>query len=217
MKLNQKQETQVSITDWADRTFGIRSPGEVAARMNVEVAELINGFGTYGLAPQSPEAREHLLEECADVYIMLVQVVQKLGGSDLGALATMKMQTNRARRWERLRSGQMQHVAEEPAPELWVHPVNGLLMDLSKWYILSDSESFYIPQGFDSSEEALKWAQSPETVKATGTLNARAPMFMGPSIGWLEVGDTNIFKAADLKAWYDLKASPDNAQREEQQ
>ena len=37
-------ETQESITRWADDTFGPKHPAEVAARMNVEVAELEREF-----------------------------------------------------------------------------------------------------------------------------------------------------------------------------
>ena len=105
-------ETQESITRWADDTFGVKHPAEVAARMNVEVAELVAGLATVAAVPvadMDPELVQELQKECADVFIMLAQVAEKLN-VDLQTVVDFKMGVNRNRAWGRSPSGKMQHV-----------------------------------------------------------------------------------------------------------
>lgn len=108
---------QQSIAQWGRETFG--HPGEVppplpiATRMNVEVAELLNGLAELDKVPLL--TREHetmtasVAAECADVAIMLVQVADALG-VDLEEEIAAKMQINRARAWARGANGKVQHV-----------------------------------------------------------------------------------------------------------
>ena len=105
-------ETQESITRWADDTFGPKHPAEVAARMNVEVAELVAGLATVAAVPvadMDPELVQELQKECADVFIMLAQVAEKLN-VDLQTVVDFKMGVNRNRAWGRSPTGKMQHV-----------------------------------------------------------------------------------------------------------
>jgi NTP pyrophosphatase (non-canonical NTP hydrolase) len=105
-------ETQESITRWADDTFGVKHPAEVAARMNVEVAELVAGLATVAAVPvedMDPELVQELQKECADVFIMLAQVAEKLN-VDLQTVVDYKMSVNRNRSWGRSPTGKMQHV-----------------------------------------------------------------------------------------------------------
>ncbi len=107
-------ETQKSITRWADDTFGSNHPAEIAARMSVEVAELVAGLATVATVPvtsMDPKLVQELQKECADVYIMLVQVAEKLN-ADLQTAVNAKMGVNRNRSWERSPTGKMQHVGE---------------------------------------------------------------------------------------------------------
>lgn len=107
------KETQETITAWADATFGVKHPAEVAARMSVEVAELVAGLATVANVPveeMDPELVQELQKECADVFIMLAQVAEKLN-ADLQAVVDYKMRVNRDRTWGRSPTGKMQHVA----------------------------------------------------------------------------------------------------------
>ena len=109
-------ENQESITSWADDTFGPKHPAEVAARMNVEVAELIAGLATVAAVPVAdidPELVQELQKECADVFIMLAQVAEKLN-VDLQTVVDFKMGVNRNRAWGRSPTGKMQHVETFP-------------------------------------------------------------------------------------------------------
>mgnify|MGYP001398705718 CR=1 FL=1 len=106
------KETQETITAWADDTFGPKHPAEVAARMSVEVAELVAGLATVANVPveeMDPELVQELQKECADVFIMLAQVAEKLN-VDLQTVVDFKMGVNRNRSWERNQTGKMQHV-----------------------------------------------------------------------------------------------------------
>lgn len=94
---------QVEITNWAISAFGKQEPLTIASRMNNEVAELLTGLVS------KPEDKAHHLAECADVYIMLVQVASGLGG-DLMEEVREKLEINRNRQWEVTASGKVQHV-----------------------------------------------------------------------------------------------------------
>lgn len=114
------KQLQADISAWGRETFGrpdVSPPADrIAARMNVEVAELINGLsGRCETAPGSLDRAQLDVElglECADVAIMLVQVADALG-VDLEAYVIMKMKTNRAREWGRTSTGKVQHVSAD--------------------------------------------------------------------------------------------------------
>ena len=98
------QETPESITQWAEQTFGATPVMNVATRMNVEVAELLNA-----IAAGSPSI--HVLEECADVYIMLAQVFHMTAPEqNLQEWVNNKMLINRTRRWGVTKNGKAQHL-----------------------------------------------------------------------------------------------------------
>jgi hypothetical protein len=87
-------ETQQSIAEWAEQTFGpTANLAAIAARANKEMAELLMHATT--CAP--PEV---LLEECADVDIILKRFA-KVAGGDLNDAVDRKMAINRERRWIR--------------------------------------------------------------------------------------------------------------------
>ena len=116
-------DLQRDISQWGRETFGREgqpAPGPaIAARMNVEVAELLNGFAALELA--APEDREAILEElrmeCGDIGIMLVQVSDAIRG-DLAEYMRRKMEINRARTWGKTATGKVQHVDQNPAEVL---------------------------------------------------------------------------------------------------
>ncbi|AGI11272.1 putative pyrophosphatase [Pseudomonas phage LKO4] len=193
-------ETQESITRWADDTFGPKHPAEVAARMNVEVAELVAGLATVAAVPvadMDQELVQELQKECADVFIMLAQVAEKLN-VDLQTVVDFKMSVNRNRSWGRSRTGKMQHV------ETFLDPGSGLEMELDKFYIISDSGSFFTAQGFDSADQALNWAQSADGI-AAGAQDAVVPTFQAG--GFFEGQDgVNIYLGRELRAFW--KANP---------
>lgn len=193
-------ETQESITRWADDTFGPKHPAEVAARMNVEVAELVAGLATVAAVPvedMDPELVQELQKECADVFIMLAQVAEKLN-VDLQTVVDYKMSVNRRRNWTKSPSGKMQHV------ETFLEPWSGLEMELDRFYILSDSGHFYTDQGFESADAALNWAQSAEGI-AAGAEGAGVPTFRAG--GFFEGQDgVNIYLGRELRAFW--KANP---------
>lgn len=66
------KETQQSISEWADRTFGpAQSNARVAARANEELAELLRAVTSGN--------RDKTAEEAADVMIVLFRVAQRSG------------------------------------------------------------------------------------------------------------------------------------------
>jgi phosphoribosyl-ATP pyrophosphohydrolase len=68
------KETQASISEWAEQTFGMASSNaRVAARVNEEMAELIEAASE--LSPQG----EDVMKECADVVIILCRLAQRMG------------------------------------------------------------------------------------------------------------------------------------------
>ncbi|APL99330.1 putative pyrophosphatase [Bordetella phage FP1] len=187
-------ETQETMTAWGDETFGPTPPAAIARRMRHEVQELLDGFEALGdLQPADipAEARAALGEECGDIYIMLSQIAQKLG-TDLPTIATAKMAVNRERRWARDPvSGTIRHV------ETFKEPGSGLVMDITKFYVLTDSGSYLTPKGFDTAEAAINWCHSPGGEEA-GALEFGVPEFAGPQKGWPEMYATNVLFARDL-------------------
>ena len=188
-------ETQETMTAWGDETFGPTPPAAIARRIRHEVQELLDGFEALGdLQPADipEEARRALGEECGDIYIMLSQIAQKLG-IDLPTIATAKMAVNRERRWARDPvSGTIRHVTT------FKEIGTGLDMDIDKFYVLTDSGSFYTSQGFDSAEDALNWARGPEGIEAGADRDVIVPTFADPQEGWPELSGANVFYARDL-------------------
>lgn len=188
------EETAETITAWAEDTFGPTHPAVIARRMQHEVKELLDAFATVEGVPINELPNEvvvGLQEECGDIFIMLSQVARKLGVG-LTEVATRKMQVNRGRRWARDPiSGTIRHVSN------FQEPGSGLFMEMDRWYILSDSGSYYHRDGFASEAEALAWAKSPEGVEA-GAGDAVVPVFTGPATAWQGVDAANIMFARDL-------------------
>lgn len=99
-------ETQQSITQWADETFGDTTSNlRIAARANEEMAELLRALS---VDDEHPKAAE----ECADIVIILYRLLSRLD-ADLFAEIDKKMQTNRARVWKKDGSGHGYHVRPE--------------------------------------------------------------------------------------------------------
>lgn len=106
-------ETQHSIGEWGRETFGKKSPAFLFGRALEEMAELVEGFG-YGYCgivlreragvimqqvPRDPAVpKRQLMDEAADVLIMLFQLSQELG-YDLLKTVEAKMKVNRSRKW----------------------------------------------------------------------------------------------------------------------
>jgi NTP pyrophosphatase (non-canonical NTP hydrolase) len=96
------KETQSSIESWRLATFGTVSPQLIAARMNVEVAELL-----LELARPNPSVKK-IEGECADVLIVLYGICEAYG-IELHNAVDRKMAVNRGRTWD-VRDGVGQHL-----------------------------------------------------------------------------------------------------------
>jgi NTP pyrophosphatase (non-canonical NTP hydrolase) len=99
-------ETQASISKWANETFGPSGTNmRIAARANEEMAELLRALSV-------DDNNQQALDECADVVIVLCRLVERLGG-DFGELVDAKMVINRAREWNKDGSGHGYHVRKK--------------------------------------------------------------------------------------------------------
>ena len=96
-------ETQSSIADWAESTFGKSTQLRAATRMNEEVAELLAKMSNATVSNAA------IIEEVADVQIVLYVLAGRLH-MDLDAEVQRKMAINRAREWKLDGSGCGQHV-----------------------------------------------------------------------------------------------------------
>ena len=102
-------ETTESIGRWAADTFGeAGTDARVAARANEEMAELLRK-----VTSENPRSAE-IIEECADVAIVLARLVYRNGGQ-LWTAVEAKMAVNRAREWELDGTGHGYHVKHSPA------------------------------------------------------------------------------------------------------
>jgi NTP pyrophosphatase (non-canonical NTP hydrolase) len=107
----QDHETQASIGQWADQTFGASSIKARWLRVCQEVDEttkLLRGGKSGPLSDEAP-GRAALAEELADVAITLYGLAHT-AGIDLQAAVDLKMAINRARRWQRHGDGTGQHI-----------------------------------------------------------------------------------------------------------
>jgi Protein of unknown function (DUF550) len=85
-------ETQKSISDWADATFGVpQSNLRIALRMQEEMVELLKRLCVNDADPGAAE-------EVADIFIVAARLMERLG-TDLTAMVDAKMRVNRERRW----------------------------------------------------------------------------------------------------------------------
>lgn len=106
------KETQRSISDWAWETFGQPALGSrYVERAKEEMRELKDACDIYeaGKAGNPTDARERIVEELADVFIVLYPLAE-LCGFDLDKAIDKKMRINRMRQWKTDGSGTGQHV-----------------------------------------------------------------------------------------------------------
>ena len=96
-------ETQESISQWAMETFGPSgSDARVAARANEEMAEVLRKVTADVMG-------EAVVEECADVVIVLFRLASR-NGYDLLDMIDKKMAINRQRVWAQDGTGHGYHV-----------------------------------------------------------------------------------------------------------
>lgn len=99
------KETQATITEWIETTFGpAESNARVLARANEEMAELLRNVTI-------DDRHSDIPEEMADVVIVLYRVATRLG-VDLMEEVDKKMAINRARLWAKDGSGCGYHVSQ---------------------------------------------------------------------------------------------------------
>lgn len=228
-------EFQADTAAWGATTFGPPNAGQVARRMNVEVAELLISLDVLADLPgrgiDREEATQHAGEECADVFIMLVQVAAALG-VDLGKMAQAKMAVNRKRQWGRTPGGMVQHVdnpaevlrgiaqgaadttglgvdhaafdaaAEVLAAGCFKEEGSGLIMEPDKWYVLSDSGSAYTAEGFITAAHAMVWCRGLEG-QAAGAANAEVPAYDRERHEWTGQDGVNIMLGGDLRDFWE--------------
>ena len=228
------KENQQTISAWARKTFGTTSAQAIAKRMGLEYKELVEALDrlkfrtisapepeTYGESVMTDAAIQRLEEdlrraavvECADIYIMLVQIVECLGEQDFFKVVDDKMVINRNRVWGRGEHGHQQHVETgfaDTQPEVTLslpggvvefkEPGSGIRMRTDRWYVVSDSGSAYLSSGFTDPENAKLWAQSPFVQREYG---GRVELFMprwdGPGVGYLDAFDAvNLVSGAHM-------------------
>jgi NTP pyrophosphatase (non-canonical NTP hydrolase) len=98
-----KFETQHTVSDWADATFGpASSNARVAARANEEMAELLRAL-------TADDWHDKAAEEVADVVIVLCRLMTRLG-RDMGEEIDRKMAINRKRQWNLTKDGHGYHI-----------------------------------------------------------------------------------------------------------
>lgn len=94
-------ETQASITQWADETFGKEATPASAMRRTIEEMEEF----------QTVLTREDIANEAADVVITMYRLASILG-FDLLVEIDRKMAINRQRRWRKDGTGNGYHVKD---------------------------------------------------------------------------------------------------------
>jgi NTP pyrophosphatase (non-canonical NTP hydrolase) len=101
-------ETQGTISDWADKTFGpAKSNMSIATRANEEMAELLRALA-------KDDRIGTAAEEAADVVIVLMRLFEYLG-TDMWAEVERKMKINRKRVWKKDPDGHGYHVSVKEA------------------------------------------------------------------------------------------------------
>lgn len=100
------KETQQTISDWANATFGVpTTDASIGWRANGELNELINAL-------RDDDANPKAVEEAADVIIVLMRLFQRRGVQFWDEVEK-KMKVNRGRKWTRTGDGHGQHVKEQ--------------------------------------------------------------------------------------------------------
>jgi NTP pyrophosphatase (non-canonical NTP hydrolase) len=100
------RETQRSISDWAEQTFGPASSNmRVATRANEEMAELLRALAV-------DDNNSKAWDEMADVLIVLFRLADRTG-IDLLWMVDEKMKINRARVWKQDGSGHGYHIRDK--------------------------------------------------------------------------------------------------------
>lgn len=100
------RETQKTISQWANDTFGpASSNARVGARANEEMAELMRALTADDNHPKAAE-------EMADVVIVLKRLAERMG-VDLDAEVDRKMEVNRQREWKLDSTGHGYHVRQK--------------------------------------------------------------------------------------------------------
>lgn len=194
MSLN---DVQNSIAQWARNTFGRPDPKRIGTRMNVEVAELLIALDNLPPAGfDREEAINRIGMECADVFIMLVQIPAALG-TDLESLVAEKMKINRTRTWGRDDSGMTQHVETKPTPKSFLEEGSGAMLFPDKWYLLWDAGGLVLKEGFPTAEEAYEAAQ-----RAGYARGLVIPDFVSWNEGWKNTGHINVMYGEHLKLWW---------------
>lgn len=103
-------ETQQTISEWAEATFGAcGSNMRVAVRAQEELTELLRALSVDDDHPKAAE-------EVADVVIVLQRLATRLG-IDLWAEVERKMLVNRGRTWKMDGTGHGYHVREKETSE----------------------------------------------------------------------------------------------------
>ena len=198
-------ETQKSITEWAVDTFGEKHPVFTASRMMKEVVELNEALVAVSQIPVSlisSKMMETLVSEVADVEIMLRQIAESLS-IDLDSSVDAKMQINRKRNWVANEFGSFQH-----EPETFLEPGTGLRMRKDRWYIISDSGSYYSTQGFEHPRDAVGWIENftRKEFELPAT-EPSVPVYNPISKSWLEMSGCNIVYGLDMfEFWQDSDA-----------
>ena len=98
-------ETTASIASWANTTFGqATNSTAMAIRANEEMAELLSKCARNAGSCS-------ILDECADVIIVLARLVDYYGSS-ISEIVNQKMAVNRQRRWVVDGNGHGHHVKD---------------------------------------------------------------------------------------------------------
>lgn len=98
-------ETQYTICDWANKTFGFAGLNASVERMLKEVEEL------KAIKLTEMKDGEKIADECADILITLYRIADVLG-YNLHATVDYKMEINRGRKWKSNGDGTGQHIKE---------------------------------------------------------------------------------------------------------
>lgn len=101
-------ENQRTITDWAIKTFGYPTHGSVLIDRLVKEVEELRAIKYW----DSDDELDRLIMECADIYIILVQITDCFG-FDLHSCVDHKMMINRSRKWISFGNGTGQHIDNE--------------------------------------------------------------------------------------------------------
>ncbi len=109
------RETQSSITQWADETFGkIQDPKTAIKRLLEEVKEFTDYAEAILELPGPPNALQQidLVKEIADIIIVSYRLAS-IWNMDLQLNVDLKMSINRGRRWKKDGTGHGYHIKEE--------------------------------------------------------------------------------------------------------